>query len=409
MLTVVGALLVLLIGFAGGYIVRSYGTFNRWISPTSQPADTTAASPSALANRVREVQSDLYDEAYEPADMDTATEATIEALLKSTGDTHAKYYTSDEYAQDQKTDNGDYNGIGVVLTDYRGKAMVTRVYPNTPASDAGIHVGDFITGVGEDVRDGWTAAEIVKTVQGSVGTSFIITWRRPASPEDAGGEVMSATLSLSNVKIPNVESALVDDVGYIVLSKFTKDSTEDMRTALEGLEAQGARGYVIDLRNDTGGYLTQCIQITSLFQSSGTVVQIQTRTDGLTKEQVSGKTVTDKPLTILVNGYSASASEIMASSLHDSGRATLVGTKTYGKGSVQSIRELSFGGAIKYTIAHYLTAGGSDIDGVGITPDIVIDMDSSLLATGETDTQYQAALQNCREKIVAASAADATE
>ena len=176
-------------------------------------------------------------------------------------------------------------------------------------------------------------------------------------------------------------------------------SADDMKNAVQDLESQGAMGYVIDLRDDTGGYLKQAVQIISLFQNDGTVVEIDSRTEGMQKEQASGQAICDKPLTLLVNGYSASASEIMASSLHDNGRANLVGTQTYGKGSVQTISELSFGGAIKYTIAHYRTAGGEDIEGVGVTPDTVVEMDSSLIGSAEADVQYQIAMENCRAKI----------
>ena len=188
-------------------------------------------------------------------------------------------------------------------------------------------------------------------------------------------------------------------MGYISISSFDGSPDEDVRGAIEELESQGAQGYVVDLRNNLGGLLDQAVKVTSLFQSSGNVVEVASRGDGTARFDVTGEAMTDKPLTVLVNGYSASASEIMAASLQQNGRATLIGTKTFGKGSVQTVTPLSFGGAVKFTIAHYHTPDGSDIDGVGITPDIVVDMQPTLIGIGDDDVQYRDAVEHCRRQI----------
>ena len=389
--------LLLLAGFGAGYAFRSWGTVNRLLHPASVEVDGDSASSRELARRLTEVNDDLAENAYDPPGLDDATSASIKALITATGDTHAQYLTADEYAAYQRASSGGYHGIGIEIGDLQGSAVVTQVYPGSPAEGAGMRQGDLLLGVDDDIRESWDATTFSNAVTDAAGDDVTITWRR-ADSDGGSGEVMSATMTRADVKIPNVEHHLDGDVGYIRLSRFTKSSADDMSFALDDLESQGADGYVVDLRNDTGGFLVQATQIVSLFLESGCVVQVDSRSSGVTYQQASGSARTDKPLVILVNGYSASASEIMASSLQENGRAELVGTRTYGKGTVQTIDELSFGGAIRYTIAHYLTASGNDIDGVGIEPDVVVDMDASAIGTDQ-DTQYSTALERCRELV----------
>jgi C-terminal peptidase prc len=182
-------------------------------------------------------------------------------------------------------------------------------------------------------------------------------------------------LVLREVNIPTIVTHLIERdgqaVGYVYLRRFNTHSASELSAALLGLEEQGAQSYILDLRGNPGGYLSQAIDVTSLFVSEGVAVQIEDR-QGVVSQEVTGKTVTDRPLAVLVNGGSASASELVAAALADHGRATIVGENTYGKGTVQDIRRLSWGGALKYTIAHYLSPKGTVLDGVGITPDVLV-------------------------------------
>ncbi|MDR2587181.1 MAG: hypothetical protein LBC23_02830, partial [Coriobacteriales bacterium] len=172
-------------------------------------------------------------------------------------------------------------------------------------------------------------------------------------------------------------------VGYVYLRRFNTHSASELGTALFVLESQGAQSFVLDLRGNPGGYLSQAIDITSLFVPSGVVVQIEDR-GGIVAKKVSGNAITDKPLAVLVNGDSASASELVAAALKDHGRATIVGELTYGKGTVQDIRKLSWGAALKYTIAHYLSPNGTVLDGVGITPDVVVPLADATEQEGQS-------------------------
>jgi carboxyl-terminal processing protease len=399
---VLACVTLLVVGFFGGYLFRSWGTFNRLLHPISASVQDDGASGGELARRVKEVEDDLSRDAYDPPDLDTATDAAVNALLEATGDQHSEYYTAEEYESYQRSSSGNYVGIGIVVGEADGKAVVTQVYADSPAESAGIQQGDVLLGVDDDVRDGWSASDFVAASSGEEGTSVTITWRRPATPDGSDGEVMSATVERRQIKIPNVSYRADGDIGYIKLSTFNQTAGEDVKAALEDLEGQGVSGYVLDLRNNTGGYLTQAVEVASLFQESGTVVEIDSRTEGVSRKQALGDAVTDKPVVVLVNEYSASASEIVASSLHDNGRATLVGIKAYGKGTVQAVEELSYGGAIRFTTAHYLTANGEDIDGAGVMPDVVVEMDNTAIGTDD-DEQYQAAKDACANAIAQAT------
>ena len=402
-LAIAGTFLLAAACFVGGYLLRDARGDVPLVSIVSQGSDASK-SASDLGNRLEEVQGILASESYSPPSLDASTAASINALLKSTGDNYAKYYTQDQYENYLKQNSGEYAGIGILLSEYNGNAYVVRVYDGTPAAQAGLQVGDFITEVNGEKRTTWSLDDVTSLIKGQQGDTVELGWRRPETISSAGGDTYSATMTLETIDIPNVSYRMLDgNIGYISIAQFSKDSTDAVSAAIGDLESQGVTGYVIDLRGNPGGYLTSVVDITSMFLSSGTVVQISSPSSGVTTDTVTGNHLTDKPVVVLVNQNSASASEIFAAALQDHNRADVVGTVTFGKGTVQTVKELSFGGAIKYTIAHYLTPNGNDIDGVGVTPDIVVDMDPTLRNDPETDTQLAAALADCQGLVTTSS------
>ncbi|NTU89396.1 MAG: S41 family peptidase [Actinobacteria bacterium] len=398
----VSALLLLTLGFGGGYFVRGLDDLTVYLGfPIVSGSDSVdvSRSSSELGERIEEAQGILASEASTPADLETATAAAIQALVQDTGDIYGKYFSESQYQSYLNQNDGEFGGIGVLLSEYDGKAYIVRVFEGTPAEAAGLQEGDFITSVNGDVRSSWSSEEVVALIGGEPGTLVELGWRRPLAKDDAGGEAFSAVMECATIEIPNITYSLVGNVGYISISQFTRKSTEQVQAAIVDLASQGAQGYLVDLRGNPGGYLTQAVEITSMFLREGTVVQVDSRTAGLTKTQVTSNFLTDKPLTILVNENSASAAEIMTTAMQDHGRATIVGVTTFGKGTVQTIKELSFGGGIKYTIARYLSPDGDEIDGIGVTPDIIVEMDSSLRGSGDSDVQYLAALADIQQQI----------
>ena len=187
-----------------------------------------------------------------PADLDTATTAAIQALVRSTGDVYGKYFTKTQYQSYLNQNDGEFGGIGVLLSEYGGKAYIVRVFEGTPAAAAGLQEGDFITSVNGDVRSSWSSEDVVALIGGEPGTLVELGWRRPISKNDSGGETFSAVIECATIEIPNITYKLVGNVGYISISQFTRKSTEQVQAAIVDLASQGAQGYLIDLRGNPG-------------------------------------------------------------------------------------------------------------------------------------------------------------
>ena len=238
--------------------------------------------------------------------------------------------------------------------------------------------------------------EVINALARDEGESVVVTWRRPASMDAEGGDEFSTTLTTGVYKEQNLATELHDQVGYISLKQLTQQSADLVEKAVSDLEEQGALSFVLDIRSNPGGYLTQAVDIASLFMRSGVVVEIETvRESPSTKAVANSTTVTDKPLVVLVDGNTAAAAEVLTAALQDSQRATVVGTTTMGKGSVQRVQKLSFGGALRYTAAYYKTPLGRDINDVGIAPDITVDSDGD----EETDNQKQFAIETAQSLV----------
>jgi len=292
-------------------------------------------------------------------------------------------------------------GIGVILSMIDDKITVVQAYDNGPASEGGVLPGDVLVAIDGD-HHSWKLEEAIRAINRPAGQQVEIIWQR-------NGTDRTTQLTVESVNIPTVTTHLIayqgQLVGYVSLRRFSLQSGSELSAAITQLEQEGASALILDLRNNPGGYITQAIQVTSLFVPQGAVVNIEDL-NGIKTRGVTGNTITNLPLAVLINADSASASELVAAALQDHGRATIVGDKSFGKGTVQDLNELSWGGAIKYTIAHYLSPNGNTIDGIGVTPDVqvaftsttdqpaVADMlsSSAYLYTKGVDAQLDAAL-----------------
>ena len=248
-------------------------------------------------------------------------------------------------------------------------------------------------------RTKWDTEEVVKRVRGEEGTKVTLVMTRAA--KDPHDEPTEVTFDITREKItyPNIKSEMIGNVGYIRLGQFNAKATDDMKKAVEDLTKQGAKGIVLDLRDNPGGLLDEAVDLTSLFVSDGVIVRVDERDKPEQVLNATGKKITDLPMAVLINGDSASASEITAGALQDYARAVLVGETSFGKGSVQTIEELPDGGAVKFTIAHYLTPKKRVINGIGLTPDVVVVMDREKQMERATDAQLQKALEVVKDKI----------
>lgn len=316
-------------------------------------------------------------------------------LIEGLGDTYADYYTEEELKKVQESNSGVYMGIGVSLTQDADTGIVTvvRCYEGTPAEKAGILPGDVLYKVADMEVTGEDLSKVVARIKTEAGDSIKLTIAREGASDYQEFEV-----ERDEVEVPTVSYEMLENkVGYIAISAFEVVTEQQFLKAKEDLESQGMEKLVIDLRNNLGGVLETVCNMLNQMLPEGLIVYTEDKNGERAEYKSDGKNAFDKPLAVLVNGYSASASEIFAGAIKDYGIGTLVGTTTYGKGIVQRLFPMEDGTAVKMTIAKYFTPKGNDIHKVGIQPDVEVELDESLkkksVITREEDNQLKKALE----------------
>jgi carboxyl-terminal processing protease len=327
----------------------------------------------------------------QPVDDTKLMEGAIRGMMEALGDQHSSYMNPQEYKDATTQLQGSYAGIGAYV-DQNGEFLtIIRPIANSPAEKAGLQPEDKIIAVDGTDMTGVDPAAVRQKVLGPEGTDVTLTIQR------GDQDPFDVTITRATIVIPSVESKMLDNnIGYIKISVFGESTTSDLHDQLGAIMAQNPKGLIIDLRDNTGGYLDAAITIASEFIPSGVIVYEQYGDGTKTPyEAISGGLVTnpDLPLVVLVNGYSASASEILAGAIQDTGRGKLLGETTYGKGSVQTWTPLSDNeGAVRVTIARWLTPNGRTIDKKGLTPDVEVKMTTDDYTAG-LDPQMDAAVQ----------------
>lgn len=371
--------LAVVLAFAAGFLVRSQPAFVSSLGFTLGEGEGGGASSKdekttydSVSARVAEVEDMLSEGGMSGYGLDAATDEMLDAMMKATGDPYAAYFNADRYGSYvREAADRSYAGIGVLFSEYKGRAYVADVFEGSEAEAKGVSQGDFVMAIDGDGSIVWSMTEVLNALDRTDGETVVVTWMSPISLDAETGEEYTTTLTCRSYDVANVTTQLDGEVGYVRVRQLTQDSASLVEQAVSALTAEGATAFVLDVRDNPGGYLTQAVDIASLFLPSGVVVEIQTA-DGSTTKTASGATATNAPLVVLVNDYTSAAAEVLAAALQDNQRAEVVGVTTLGKGSVQVVRELSFGGAIRYTAAYYLTPLGHDIDGVGVVPDIAV-------------------------------------
>lgn len=309
----------------------------------------------------------------------------IAATVKALKDAHSQYLSQNENRRLNQDLNGSFYGVGFTLREDKKRPKVVSVIKGSPAEKAGIKTGDVIMKVDGKDTLGESLDSVVLRIRGKQGTKVKIEVERDGKP-------MTFVMTREKIQIPDFEYELQDGkYGVLKLYEFNKGVGDKVRAAVKDLQAKGAQGFILDLRNDPGGLLDEAVQVASVFIPDGTIVSYQTKGQKKVDMPAKGGAETTKPLVVLVNGGSASSSEIVTGALKDRGRAEIVGTKTYGKGSVQKVFDLDNGGAVKLTISLYYLPNGESIDGKGITPDIIVT---------DKDPTKEEALQNEKAKQV---------
>ena len=332
----------------------------------------------------------------------------IREMLKPLDDPYTRFMDPKQFKDMQIDTSGQLIGVGIQLAqdEKTKKLVVIAPIEDTPASKAGILAKDTILRIDGKSTEGMDVNQAVQLIRGQEGTPVRLTILRGDKQLDF--PLRRAKVEVHPVRFSNQKDSQLGSVGYIRLNQFSTNAASEMRNAIKNLEQQRVAGYILDLRSNPGGLLYGSIEIAKMWLGEGAIVSTVTR-NGESDRQVANRTaVTNKPVVVLVDGGSASASEILSGALQDNKRAVLVGTKTFGKGLVQSVRPLGDGSALAVTIAKYYTPSGRNIDKQGIKPDVVVELteeQKKALSSDRTqvgtvnDPQYAKALQVLKQEI----------
>lgn len=312
-------------------------------------------------------------EAYQvDADSDDVTEkdllyGAVDGMVSAWGDPYTRFVDPERLEQEQTDLKGKYGGLGIYIGQRDGAILVISPIEGTPAEKADLKPQDQIVKIGDEVVVGWDLHQVVDSLRGEPGTPVTVWIKREGEPDLLKKDMVREEIKLESVRF----EMLSDDVGYIRLSQFKDTSPSDIGKAIVDLKGRGATGFILDLRNNGGGLLNAAVEISDMFLDGGLVVGTRGRVDRANEELFATPGVlTDLPLVVLINEGSASASEIVAGAVRDRDRALLVGKKSFGKGSVQTLFNLMDGSALYVTIARYHTPKGTVIDHLGISPDL---------------------------------------
>jgi carboxyl-terminal processing protease len=387
--------ILILLGAASGAALTLLAT-----QPHLVPIAFGSSAKAAAADTYRQLNlfGDVFERVradyVEKPDDSKLIETAINGMLSGL-DPHSSYMEPKAFRDMQVQTRGEFGGLGIEVTMEEGLIKVVSPIDDTPASKAGVMANDIITKLDDEQVQGLTLNQAVEKMRGPVNTKIKLTIMRKG--QDKPVEV---SITRDVIRVRAVRSRQEDDVGYIRITQFNEQTTENLKKAISDLSnqipADKLKGFVVDLRNNPGGLLDQAISVSDAFLERGEIVSTRGRNAEETQRfsARAGDLIKGKPMIVLINGGSASASEIVAGALQDHKRATLVGTRSFGKGSVQTIIPLGAGnGALRLTTARYFTPSGKSIQAKGITPDIEVLQDVPEDLKARTDTKGESSLR----------------
>ncbi|SHK42288.1 S41 family peptidase [Anaerotignum lactatifermentans] len=365
-------------------------------------AQMNIALPFGMSNtaKIRQIEEMLDTYYVEDYDKELAEELMYTGLVAGVGDPYTYYLSADSLAEQVEKNSGHFVGIGVeIYAGDDGYIVVSSVTPGGPAEAAGILAEDKITEVDGESITGKTAADVSALVKGEEGTDVTLTIFREST-----GEVLEKTVTRQDIQVQTVSWCMMDDnIGYISITNFRENTYNQFKEALDTLEAEGMEKLVLDLRNNTGGLVKSAHEIGEELLPEGIMVYTMDK-EGNREDTLCDDVYNDVPMVVLVNGNSASAAEILAGAIQDTGRGELIGTTTFGKGLVQRLFTLPDGSGLNVTIQKYYTPNGTSIHGVGITPDYEVELPEEYAQQtnipAEADTQLQKAVEVLSEKNI---------
>ncbi|MGN0367312.1 MAG: S41 family peptidase [Wujia sp.] len=351
--------------------------------------------------KVKEINELIDNYFYFDVDREAQEEALYDGIMDGLDDPYSVYYTPEEYADLQEDTSGEYVGIGAVVTENEDmNVMIVRPIKDSPAEEVGLQAEDIIVEVDGTAITDQELSVVVDMIRGEEGTTAHLKIYRQGESDYLEFDVPRRV-----VENYTVSSEMLDEqVGYLEITQFNDNTAKEFIEAFEECQDKGAQAMIIDLRDNPGGLLTSVVEICDYIMDDGMIVYTEDKNGKVIgKFEDTGKHSVDIPLVVLVNGNSASASEIFSGAMQDTGKAEIVGTTTFGKGIVQSVIPLEDGSAVKMTIAKYFTPNGNDIHEKGIEPDVVVELpDKKTTAVNierKDDTQLQKAQEIIAEKL----------
>ena len=337
---------------------------------------------------LEKINKEYVDEINQSESMDSAINGLLQSL-----DPYSSYMSPEIFNEMQTETSGEFGGLGIEVSMESGVVKVISPIDDTPASEAGIKAGDYIVKINNTQVQGKTLSQAVDLMRGPVGSAIELTVRRRGVKKALIFNIVREIIQIQSVKVDLLDK----DIGYIRLTSFNENSSKQINKKINELEkSKKIKSYILDLRNNPGGLLSQAIKITDYFLNNGEIVSTKSRKSSENRKWFANKgdLTNGKTLIVLINNGSASASEIVAGALKDHKRAILLGENSYGKGSVQSIIPLKNKGAIRLTIAKYYLPSGKSISEVGVSPDIeIIEESNGFKIKTETDNQLNYALK----------------
>ena len=399
-IAVVIAVVILAGGFLLGFnfISLKAGIFQ---SGLNKSAETNAGETSDVSGDILSIKSIedtinlVLSNAINIKTKDELINAAVRGVIDSLGDKYADYFPRDEYNRILDSYSGTMSGIGIVVTtDDNGQVIVVKPIVDSPALKKGVKEGDIIIAVeGKDVK-GMTLDTVISLIKGKEGTDVNITVFRLSDNNN-----LDFKITRERFYVPNYYAEVLEgNIAYIQYIDFQENGAKQMNEELEKIVDGGAKGIILDLRNNLGGTLIDAVDLCDLFLDKGVIVTVKGRSNNKESfEEFSAKDggYTEIPMIVLINGYSASASELAAGALKDNNRVVLVGEKSFGKGTVQILERLSDGSGIKFTTAKYYLPSGVTIDGVGVQPDILV----PLTPEDKEDLQLNRAIEEIKKMI----------
>lgn len=388
---IIGALLIIVLTTAVNFTIGGM--------VTSSLGFAIPRSGNSQYEKLLTLKNFLEKNYYKDLDEEVLMEGAIKGMFDSIGDPYTQYMNDKEFGDLMTQTSGAYGGIGIIVTPGEdGYVTVVSPIEGTPGERAGLLPGDKITAVNGEVISGDRLDYAVELMKGEVDTEVKLSILRKGRNETFDLNVIREEIRLETVRSEIME----DNIGYIRISAFDEKTAQDFETQLNELKAENIKGLILDLRNNPGGLMDQCVEIADILLGEQVIVYTEDR-QGNRNIEKSDKKQFKLPLTVLVNEGSASASEILSGAIKDGNRGKIVGTTTFGKGLVQQVRPLNDGTGFKFTVSEYFTPNGINIHGSGIEPDVVVELQNEDIDenTGEifNDTQLIKAIETISEEI----------